>query len=82
MDTLLLKGHRTLEGLLRGASPQHGRASRDEGHHGKFLETLLRDWDPNRDGTINKMEFRQDVASLCPEPMSRMDRLFESFVER
>ena len=82
MDTLLLKGHRTLEVLL--GEHLHNMAERQgmKDTDGKFLETLLRDWDPNRDGTISKMEFRQDVRKLVPgTDVKDADRLFESFDE-
>ena len=52
-----------------------------------FLSELQRQWDPNRDGLISKMEFRSDVRSLLksngPRELERefdtqeIDRLFE-----
>lgn len=39
---------------------------------------LIREWDPNGDGSITKMEFRQDVRKLLDKPDVRdIDALFE-----
>ena len=46
----------------------------------KFIADLMRDWDPNRDGTITKMEFRANVRKLVPEKVDvkEVDNLFET----
>ena len=33
---------------------------------GKWVDDLVRDWDPNRDGVVSKMEFRQNVHRMLP----------------
>lgn len=40
---------------------------------GKGLQwsTLMRDWDPNRDGAITKMEFRQSGTQISPNLTSQ-----------
>lgn len=43
-----------------------------------FIEHLMREWDPNRDGFISKMEFRQDIRSLVSNAQVKdVDDLFE-----
>jgi Ca2+-binding EF-hand superfamily protein len=38
-----------------------------------FIAALMRDWDPNRDGVISKMEFRQNVRKLVPQKHDAKD---------
>jgi len=45
------------------------------------ISDLARDWDPNRDGTISKMEFRQDIRKLLEGRQINtkdIDELFET----
>ena len=45
-----------------------------------FIGGLMRDWDPNRDGVISKMEFRQNVRLLLKDnqaDIKEMDGLFD-----
>jgi Ca2+-binding EF-hand superfamily protein len=34
---------------------------------GNWIANLAREWDPNRDGAITKMEFRQDIRNTVPD---------------
>ena len=52
------------------------KASEDK--TGKFMENLMLQWDPNRDGNISKMEFRSNVKKLLPKADTKeIDALFE-----
>lgn len=45
------------------------------------LQKLMAEWDPNRDGSISRMEFRHNVRSLLRDPKldsRKCDALFES----
>ena len=45
---------------------------------GNFVDNLMREWDPNRDGTITKMEFRGNVRKMLPKADTKeIDALFE-----
>ena len=46
----------------------------------KFIVDLMREWDPNRDGTITKMEFRQNLRAMLPDDkpdVKECDKLFD-----
>ena len=44
---------------------------------GNFVDNLMREWDPNRDGTITKMEFRGNVRKMLPKADTKeIDDLF------
>ena len=43
-----------------------------------WLAEMMRQWDPNRDGTITKMEFRQNVRKLVDkQDVKEVDKLFD-----
>jgi len=50
-----------------------------------FLADLMRDWDPNRDGSITKMEFRHNIKKLLPNDKrldtKEIDTLFDALDE-
>ena len=51
--------------------------SADEVTPGATIEKILRDWDPNRDGAVSRMEFRQGVRKLIEKAdMKHIDALF------
>ena len=47
----------------------------------KFITELMKQWDPNRDGTITKMEFRGNIRKLVPDKVDvkDIDKLFDRF---
>ena len=61
------------EALRRKTAEYTGKAS--------MIHDLVRDWDPNRDGHISKMEFRTNIRSLLSDSSvetSKIDELFSS----
>ena len=45
------------------------------------VDDMMREWDPNSDGKITKMEFRQNIRKLLsekPPPAVQIDELFKS----
>ena len=57
-----------------------GRAAADTTNdHDRFVDNLVREWDPNRDGSISLMEFRANLKKLLPKSdVKDIDALFES----
>ena len=46
-----------------------------------FINDLCREWDPNRDGNISKMEFRTNIRALLADSTletNKIDNLFNS----
>lgn len=46
-----------------------------------FIDTLIREWDPNRDGQISRMEFRTNIRTLLGDSnidTGEIDKLFAS----
>ena len=76
-DHLRSKGVRTLAVEIAKALHHQGFNTKDARSE-EFLDSLMKQWDPNRDGTISKMEFRQCVRKLVPgADIKECDALFE-----
>ena len=61
-NNLTSKEFRTLQVMLGEALLE----SYQKDASGKWVDNLVRDWDPNRDGTLTKMEFRTNVRRTIP----------------
>lgn len=71
-----IEGKKTLAASVGAALKEKSSKFKDTA---TFLTATMKEWDPNRDGSISKMEFRQNVRNLVAKAdVKESDSLFES----